>query len=108
METPIVGRMTPHQSAKLLRTVLREKFPGVRFSVRLARGTARGSVDVVWTGGPEREAVREVVDPFQGQDFDGMTDSTVQRKPVALVSFNGQAWSTGLSYVSLHRSYGES
>lgn len=107
MQTPIVGKMTAQQSAKVLRTVLREKFPGVKFSVRLCRGTSRGCVDVFWTLGPEREAVAEVVGPFRGESFDGMTDSTVHLPPVPLVTFNGQAWSTGLRYVSLHRSRGD-
>lgn len=107
MSDPIVGQMTAQQSAKVLRTVLREKFPGVKFRVRLCRGTSRGCVDVSWVLGPEREAVAEVVAPFRGESFDGMTDSTVHLPPVALVSFNGQAWSTGLRYVSLHRSRGD-
>jgi hypothetical protein len=106
METPIVGKMTPQQTAKVLRTVLREKFPGVKFSVRLARGTAYGSANVSWWLGPSREAVAEVVEPFRGESFDGLTDSTVHLPPAALVTFNGQAWSTGLRYVSLHRTLG--
>lgn len=76
--------------AKLLRSRLREAFPGVKMSVRCDRGTAYGWIDVSWTDGPREDDVRAVCDPWQGSDFDGMQDMLVHREPLLVALKPGQ------------------
>lgn len=68
-------------TAQMLRTALRKQFPGTRFSVRMARGSAHGWLDVSWTDGPAESAVREVVSFYEGSRFDGQTDTYHQTGP---------------------------
>jgi hypothetical protein len=63
------------QTASALRSALRKTFPGVPFSVRMARGTAYGWIDVSWTDGPTDEMVGQVTDRFESSRFSGMDDS---------------------------------
>ena len=58
------------ETNKLIRKVLRESFPGIRFSVR-ARG---GSTNIDWTDGPNANQVERLVSTFEGSYFDGMID----------------------------------
>lgn len=53
---------------------LKEKFPGVKFSVR-KRGY--DSVSVNWTDGPTEEEVKAVMDKYKDSYFDGMQDMSV-------------------------------
>lgn len=63
------------QTAAALRKALRDEFGGVTFTVRMARGTAYGWLDVGWADGPTVNAVRKVCDRFESERFDGMDDS---------------------------------
>lgn len=58
------------ETAKLMRSALKESFPGVKFSVR-ADGN---SINVRWTDGPAAKLVEAVTDQFKGGYFDGMID----------------------------------
>jgi hypothetical protein len=69
---------TAAESAALLKSTLRRAFPATKFSVRLSRGTAYGYCHVSWTDGPSQKAVREIINPFEGSTFDGMTDCEVR------------------------------
>jgi len=64
------------ETAVELRKALKVEFPGVKFSVRMARGTAYGYFDVSYTDGPPEAVVRKVTSRFQSSYFDGMDDST--------------------------------
>ena len=55
---------TVRETAAALRKALREAFPGARFSVRMASGTAYGWLSVSWTDGPTVEQVDAVAAPF--------------------------------------------
>lgn len=66
----------PAETSKLLKRELAKRFPATRFSVRLSRGTGWGNCHVSWTDGPTVKLVREVTRPFEGEGFDGSTDST--------------------------------
>lgn len=68
-------RASAPESAKLLKAALRTTFPATRFSVTLGRGTAYGMADVRWTDGPTVKAVQPILNQFEGEGFDGMTDS---------------------------------
>ena len=58
------------ETNKLIRKVLRESFPGVKFSVR----TRGGSTNINWTDGPNANQVERLVSAFEGSYFDGMID----------------------------------
>lgn len=65
------------ESAVMLRAVLRQRFPGVRFRLVGERGTASGWYRLSWEDGPTTQAVEEAAVGFEGATFDGMTDSYV-------------------------------
>lgn len=65
---------TTKETAAALRRALREAFPGVRFSVRMARGTAYGWLDVAYVDGPTTEQVREITNGYVDERFNAMTD----------------------------------
>jgi hypothetical protein len=95
-------RLTPQESAKRLRSRLKKSFPGVKFSVRLSRGTAYGNVSVRWSEGPPfYEDVAKVALPYEGKSFDAMTDSTSHHeRPIG--TEDGTVLLSGLGYVLLH------
>lgn len=75
--------VTLDETLRLLRGELAREFPGVRFSIRRARGTAYGYVDVSWNDGPTDAAVSEITRMYEGTRFDGMTDSESSVRHVA-------------------------
>ncbi len=66
---------TTVETAAAMRKALRNAFPGVKFSVRLARGTAYGWINVDWTDGPTAGQVEIVISGFRSERYNGMTDS---------------------------------
>jgi len=98
----IIEEIRNRDAATIARKVLREEFPGIRFSVRTAQ---RGdSVDVRWTDGPTSEAVEGAIGFLEGKRFDGMTDSTSYAPPVL---YEGRIIGTHC-YVFAHREYSAS
>lgn len=67
---------TLDESIAQLRAELKREFPGVKFSVTRARGTAYGWVRVSWVDGPTGSDVRAITAAYEGSGFDGMTDSS--------------------------------
>ena len=90
---------TPAETAKIMKRALRQRFPAVRFSVRLSRGTGWGNCSVRWTDGPSTKLVQEVTKHFQGSGFDGMTDSSYQ-----IENKLPDGRQTGILLLSEHRS----
>ena len=76
-------------AAKNMRKLLRAAFPGVKISVTQARGSMVPSIDVTWTGGPERSEVAAICRRFESSYFDGMTDSTVSKSTAWTDTFGG-------------------
>lgn len=78
------------ECAAILRRRLRAAFPGVRFSVRMARGTAYGWLDVSWEDGPaDGEAVRDICRSVQGERWDGMSECYEQVGPTMTLGEDG-------------------
>ncbi len=78
MSTPTaieITRATVKETAAALRKALREAFPGVKFSVRMATGTAYGWLSLSWTDGPTSAQVRKIAANFESERFSGMDDS---------------------------------
>lgn len=61
-------------TAKLIRKVLKEQFPGQKFSVRSNSYSGGASIRVNWVDGPSRKAVEAAVSYYKGATFDGMID----------------------------------
>lgn len=62
------------QCADAIRAELKEKFTGVKFSVRSSIFAGGDSVDIDWTDGPTRDQVENVICKYQYGHFDGMND----------------------------------
>lgn len=75
MTAPTTGRLDVKRSAAALRDQLRRSWPGVRFSVRMARGSAHGWLRVTWQDGPTETQVRRIAGAFQSSRFSGMDDA---------------------------------
>ena len=61
-------------AAKCIRSTLKARFPGTKFSVKIERYSGGSSVNVQWTDGPVLAMVEPIVDAFSGKGFDGMID----------------------------------
>ena len=57
------------ETNKLIRKVLRESFPGVKFSVRGKSYAGGGSTNINWTNGPNEKQVERLVSAFEGSYF---------------------------------------
>jgi len=77
------------ETAAALRRALKAEFPGIKFSVRMARGTGYGWFDVDWTDGPTWKQVKPIIDTFQSYDYDHYHDVRVPREPVMLIGTDG-------------------
>lgn len=62
------------ETNKLIRKVLKESFPGVKFSVRGKSYAGGGSTNIGWTDGPNAKQVESLISVFEGSYFDGMID----------------------------------
>jgi hypothetical protein len=65
-------------TAKLIRKELKNAFAGVKFSVTCDKYAGGASIWVTFykATGISKHAVRAIVDKYESQKFDGMTDST--------------------------------
>lgn len=63
------------QTAAAMRKALAAAFLGVKFSVRMSRGTGYGWLDVSWQDGPTVPPVKAVVRRFESERWSGMDDS---------------------------------
>lgn len=61
-------------TAKLIRSQLKDKFPGMKFSVRTSTYSGGASITIEWTDGPTAKMVEKVSKTYGGAGFDGMTD----------------------------------
>lgn len=62
------------ETAKLVRKVLKAKFPTTKFSVRSSIYAGGSSISVTWTDGPSKKEIDSVVKFYEGAEFDGMID----------------------------------
>jgi Large polyvalent protein associated domain 29 len=79
-----VLKIDTRETAVMVRHALKAAWPEMRFSVRMARGTAYGWFDVSWEDGPTYRQVDDLVGLYQGSRFDG-TDDAYHRLPNRLV-----------------------
>lgn len=62
------------ETAKMVRTALKESFPGIKFSVKSSTYAGGSSISVRWTDGPTDAMVSSVAGTFRGAYFDSSTD----------------------------------
>jgi len=89
------------ETAKLVRSALKESFPGVKFSVTSKTYSGGASINVNYVDGPTYEQVKAVVNVFEGSYFDGMTDY----KGFNYSSIDGQEVRFGADFIFVNRSY---
>jgi hypothetical protein len=73
-------------AAANIRSALKCKFPGIKFSVRK---TDYGSVRVSWTDGPTVKDIEAIVNRFESGGFNGMEDIYEYRETPFNVVFGG-------------------
>ena len=95
--------LSPTDAAKWLRKDLRKAFPGTKFSLNGSRGTGYGYYDCRWTGGPTEAEVREIVHPYQGSYYDGMTDCEVGVATAVGIASDGAVLRSGMRSISTRR-----
>jgi hypothetical protein len=87
------------ETAKIIRKVLKENFPGIKFSVRSRSYAGGSSIDIEWLDGPAAPAVESVTKQFQGASF----DSSIDLKSYHDTEWNGEKVHFCADYVSSHR-----
>jgi hypothetical protein len=87
------------ETAKMIRLVLKESFPGVKFSVVSSTYSMGASITIKYNDGPNADTVKAAVGIFEGSYFDGMQDYKGQR----YAAIDGQEMSFGADYVFVNR-----
>ena len=77
-------RLSPTETAKLIRRTLRREYPQTRFQLvcSRARGTGYGYMTLHWLDGPTTRSVQETVQPFISEVAGEQPDDAVRRLPV--------------------------
>jgi len=89
-----MNRIDAAAVAKMVREVLKQKFAGVKFSVKTAKYSGGSSITVKWVDGPTKKQVEKEVGNMHGAEFDGMQD---------LKEYNGSPF--GNDYIFCERNY---
>jgi hypothetical protein len=96
----------PKSAAKAIRSELKAKFPGVKFSVRSDAGRG-SSIDIGWTDGPTAEQVAAITGKYSLGHFDGMTDC-YSYDPTHVVAEDGEIMELGgASYIFNNRRFSD-
>ncbi len=69
--------ITVSDTAKLVRSALKRKFPTTKFSMRSSKYSMGSSIDVYWRDGPTDKMVSEITGKYASSTFDGMIDMKV-------------------------------
>lgn len=88
-------------TAKLVRAVLKENCPAIKFSVRSKSYSGGASIDISWTDGPTEADVNALVGRFEGSTFDGMIDL----KSSVYGELNGEKVHFGADSIGCNRRY---
>jgi len=86
-------------TAKIIRAILKDKFPQTKFSVRAEKYSGGSSIHISFLkGNVENKQVNETVQWLCCKGFDGMTDSTYYTGPVNIAGYKIQP----ASYISVY------
>lgn len=89
-------------AARNIRRELKDKFPGVKFSVRSKGYSGGNDIRVGWIDGPTLKAVQSITNKYEEGQFDGMTDSYNYDNRNSWVDVFG-----GTKYLFTERSYSD-
>jgi len=95
------GYLTVSETAVFVRDILKESYPGVKFSVRSDSYAGGASIDILWTDGPTTKQVDDVVGFLQSAYFDGMIDYKGSRYH----KLDGKPMHLGADYIHTRRDY---
>lgn len=62
------------ETAKLVRNVLKQRFPAVKFSIRSKSYSGGASINISYSMGPKTSDVEKTAHLYEGATFDGMQD----------------------------------
>ena len=94
-------RYSPTETATIIKRVLEERWPEVKWSVRTSFFSGGNAVDIRWKGGPEQREIWLWGQQFTAGSFDGMIDLyTYDSTPN---EFKGRKVIWGAKYVGAHR-----
>lgn len=91
----------PCDVAKLIRTELKNNFPGIKFTVKTDKYSGGSSIRVGWYDGPTTKEVESVVGHYHGASFDGMQDLKESHDS----ELNGEIVHYGNDYLFCERKY---
>lgn len=91
------------ETAKLIRQVLKEAFPTVKFSVRSKSYSGGASIDIGYADGPNCTQVKALISPFEGAYFDGMIDYKGSR----YASLDGKPVHFGANFIFVNREFSD-
>lgn len=98
--------LTCADTAKLVREVLKEQFPGTKFSVRSKTYAGGASIDISYVDGPRSREVEAACDHLRSSDFNAMIDLKESRGGTLFV--DGDEFEQvhyGADYISAHREF---
>lgn len=87
------------ETAVMIRSVLKESFPGVKFSVRSSVYSGGASININYQDGPNVDAVKSAVLIFEASYFDGSIDY----KGLNFTAIDGQEIRFGADFVFVNR-----
>lgn len=87
------------ETAKLIRAVLKESFPAIKFSVKSSQYAGGASISIYYNNGPTEKQVKSVISVFEGSYFDGMQDYKGQN----YANLNGEEVKFGADFVFVNR-----
>lgn len=87
------------ETAVMIRQVLKESFPGVKFSVRSSVYSGGASINIRYQDGPNADAVKAAVGIFEASYFDGSIDYKGQN----YTAIDGQEIRFGADFVFVNR-----
>lgn len=97
---PTIGLNTK-EAAVLTRQILKDRFPGIKFSVRVRFFSGGSSINIRWTGGPTTREVTEPLNALTGRGFDPMTDSTTSSDH--LIAYAGRIYKPCFAFINCNR-----
>ena len=93
------------ETAQMLRQALKQRFPGVSFSVKSKSYSGGASINVKWTDGPRASEVKEVTNRFEGATFDGSIDLKSHIDQVVMTDEGPKAVHFGADFIFENRHF---
>ncbi|HDR9169540.1 TPA: hypothetical protein QDB40_003537 [Burkholderia vietnamiensis] len=94
-------------TAKLVRTSLKEAFPGVKFSVKSSVYSGGASIGVRWTDGPNDAQVEAVTNRYRGSYFDSSIDFQGSVHHMMTTPEGFRAVRMGADYINTSRDFSD-